>query len=135
MLPHALSHEVAGKCVVCNAEVKGPSYRVVGLGTICMRCGLEPIGCASCGTKVKRMTVTYFKGRPLCLICYAREREATAKRLSKNIEGSDVEEVVRVAIKERPEGYLLVGVRLAQNSKRSWIAEYEREDVFSMRCS
>ncbi|MCS7142632.1 MAG: hypothetical protein NZ920_02380 [Aigarchaeota archaeon] len=136
MLPHALSHEASGKCVVCKAEIHGVSHRVVGLGTVCMRCGLEPVECDSCGSKVKRMTLTYLRGRPLCLICYGRERERSAKRTSVSIDGFGLgpEGILRAAMEKMPPGYVLVGLRLNPNSKTSWVAEYEREDVYSMRC-
>lgn len=136
MLPHHLAEQGREKCVVCGREASGGAHRVVGLGVVCMSCGLEPVKCDSCGRSTRRVTITVLRGRALCLSCYGKERERGAKRASKTIDGTEgVGAVLERALREAPEGYVLIGLRLNHNSKASWIAEYEREDVFMMRCS
>jgi hypothetical protein len=39
------------------------------------------------------------------------------------------------ALSEGPEGYTLLAVRRGRNSTHVWEAEYEKSEVFQMRCS
>ena len=136
MLPHHLATKPSDRCVVCGKETR-TAHSVVGLGSVCMDCGREIVTCSSCGSEARRMTMTFLRGRALCLLCYSRERSRGAKRVSKTIDGSSLSapQVAQQALQLAPEGYVLVALKLNQNSKTTWTAEYEREDLFMMRCS
>lgn len=124
-------------CKVCGAEADKPeSYQyVTGFGHVCRTCGLQPVLCDICGAKIRRMTVTVFRGKTHCLTCYRTEREKGDKRLTKEFLADSIEEAVRASLANVTEGYVLVGVKLKHSSKQTWIAEYEREDIFISRCS
>ncbi|MEM1948465.1 MAG: hypothetical protein QXY84_02975 [Candidatus Caldarchaeum sp.] len=124
-------------CKVCGAETDRPEafFLVTGLGYVCRTCGLQPVSCDVCGARIRRMTVTVFRGKIHCLACYRIEREKGEKRLTKEYLAESIEEAVRTSLAEAPEGYVLVGLKLKHSSKKTWIAEYEREDIFISRCS
>lgn len=125
-----------GTCVVCGYKAKPGDilHQVVGLGKVCIKCGNMKITCESCGTLVRRITTTRFRGRNLCLSCYKQEREATGKRIIKEIMG-DEREIIAKALEQAPTGYRFVGLRLKPNAKKSWNVEYELEDIYNMRCA
>lgn len=81
------------------------------------------------------MTTTVLRGRSLCLKCYKDFREMGEKRAVREVQASDASEAVRLALDNGPEGFRLVGLRLKASSKAVWQAEYERDDIFMMRCS
>ena len=43
--------------------------------------------------------------------------------------------ILERAYKEAPEGYTLLTVRRGRNSTHLWEAEYEKTEIFMMRCS
>ncbi len=123
--------------MVCRREGRpGEQFHyVTGLGAVCMRCGLELVECSSCGKRVKRITITVLRGRALCLTCYKAERERGEKRILKEVVADSLEALMKKVAESTPEGFRFVGVRLKTSSKTTWQAEYEREDIFEMRCS
>lgn len=138
------SHEQApigaqAKCAVCGRESRpGENFHnVTGLGRVCMTCGLESVTCESCGTKTKRVTITRTRGKLLCLRCYSRERETGEKRISRTFDEGEIDpsQALKLAVDRAPAGYTLVLLRLQPSSKRIWTADYERKDIFEMRCS
>jgi len=137
MLRHLSRAEEHPVCKVCGRELRAgeQSHQVTGLGTVCGRCGLQSVECESCGRATKRITVTVLRGRSLCLNCYAAERKAGEKRRFKTIVSDDYESLIKIALAMAPEGFRFIGLRIKPSSKNTWQAEYEREDIFEMRCS
>jgi len=137
MLGHLAKHEEGVTCKVCGrASGRGEQFHyVTGFGYVCHRCGIEPVECDSCRAKVRRMTVTVLRGRSLCLNCYRTERETGEKRAVKEVQAVEIGDAIRIALENRPEGFRLIGLRLKTSSKATWQAEYEREDIYEMRCS
>jgi hypothetical protein len=43
--------------------------------------------------------------------------------------------IVEKALTKGPEGYTLVAIRRGRNSTHMWEAEYEKTEIFQMRCS
>jgi len=123
-------------CKVCGKRLeKEEAHYVTGYGYVCRKCGLKPVSCAGCGATVRLLTTTVLRGRMLCLQCYTVEREAGEKRVRREWSAENVEKAFELALRERPEGFVLIGLRLKQGSTTLWVADYEREDIFSMRCS
>lgn len=137
MLGHL--HKTGGNvvCKVCGREIAGKdtAFYITGFGNICRTCGLQQVSCDSCGSAVKRMTVTVLRGRTLCLSCYHVEREKGEKRILKEKNADSIQEALRLAAEDIPDGFRLIGLRLKPSSTRTWVVEYEREDVFISRCS
>jgi hypothetical protein len=55
-----------------------------------------------------------------------------------NVFDEDTESLGRIlerAITKGPEGYTLVAIRRGRNSTHLWEAEYEKTELFQMRCS
>ncbi|MEM1945290.1 MAG: hypothetical protein QXX57_06090, partial [Nitrososphaerota archaeon] len=138
MLGHLSSrHGEDAVCRVCGRESSAgePFQYITGFGYVCQGCGLQPVVCDSCATKVRRLTITVLRGRGLCLKCYREERERGEKRMVREVGASNPAEAMKVALETCPEGFTLVGLRLRTSSKATWQAEYERDDIFGMRCS
>ncbi|GBC68900.1 hypothetical protein HRbin01_00588 [archaeon HR01] len=137
MLGHLSKPEAGASCRVCGKEMrKGEQFHyITGFGYVCHSCGIQGVECDSCGAKVRRMTLTVLRGRSLCLTCYRRERETGEKRAMREIKSADIQSALGMALESAPEGFKLIGLRLKTSSKDMWQAEYEREDIFEMRCS
>ncbi|MEM4287343.1 MAG: hypothetical protein QXV97_00860 [Candidatus Caldarchaeum sp.] len=137
MLGHLQKAEDNVVCRVCGREISGKdmSFYVTGFGNVCRTCGLQQVVCEGCGSNVKRMTVTVLRGRTLCLSCYRTEREKGEKRILKEKNAGSIQEALRLAADDTPDGFRLIGLRLKPSSTKTWVAEYEREDVFISRCS
>lgn len=137
MLGHQSKRVEKLVCRVCGTEVDRPEaiHYVTGFGNVCRNCAMQPVFCDLCGAKIRRMTVTVLRGKTLCLTCYKTEREKGDKRLLKEHVAGSIAEAVQASIADTPNGYVLVGLRLKHSSKQTWVAEYEREDIFISRCS
>ncbi|MEM1943375.1 MAG: hypothetical protein QXO30_07635 [Candidatus Caldarchaeum sp.] len=124
-------------CRACGAESKpGETFHyVAGYGAVCRKCGLQMVVCDKCGSSVRRFTSTVLRGKTLCLVCYRAERESGEKRVVKERIADSIEQALASSIAETPEGYRLVGLRLKPSSTKTWMAEYEREDIYLSRCS
>ncbi|MDW8084432.1 MAG: hypothetical protein RMI49_04465 [Candidatus Caldarchaeum sp.] len=137
MLGHQTRRTEKIVCRVCGKESDRAEafHYITGFGYVCRQCALQPVICDVCGNRVRRMTVTVLRGKTLCLTCYRTEREKGDKRLMKELVAESIEEAVKASAANTPEGFVLVGVRLKPSSKQTWMAEYEREDIFISRCS
>ena len=137
-MQHSTSKKPA-KCANCGKEESSPGTypMVIGVGRICMNCGMEKVRCEVCGEEVKRLTSSKFQGRILCLKDHMREVEKYKQHVIKNYdeENEPIERIFQRIVSEQPEGYTLLALRRARNSTHSWVAEYEKTELFQMRCS
>ena len=101
-----------------------------------MNCGMEKVRCEVCGDEVKRLTSSKFQGRILCLKDHMKEVEKYRQHIVKNYDEDDepIGSIFQKAVSEQPEGYTLLALRRARNSTHSWEAEYEKSEIFQMRC-
>jgi hypothetical protein len=134
-----LSSKKPAKCAVCGRdEAASESFPlVIGVGRVCMSCGMQKVRCEVCGEEVKRLTSSRFQGRILCLKDHMKEVEKYRQHIVKNFdeERNPLDEIFQLVVKEQPEGYTLLALRRARNSTHSWEAEYEKTELFQMRCS
>ena len=102
-----------------------------------MSCGMQKVKCEVCGQEVKRLTSSRFQGRILCLNDHMKEVEKYRKHIVKTFdeESEPKETIFHRAFSEGPEGYTLLAVRRARNSTHVWEAEYEKTEIFQMKCS
>ena len=110
---------------------------VVGVGRVCLDDGMKRVKCESCGTEVKLVTSSRLQGKTLCLKDYMREVEKYRQHLVQSYD-EDSEPAPRIlerAYSEAPHGYTLLAVRRGRNSTHVWEAEYEKTELFEMRCS
>ena len=133
------SSKAPAKCVVCGSvEVQPGSFpMVVGVGRVCIADGMKKVKCDSCGAEVKLVTSSKLQGRTLCLADHMKEIEKFRQHIVANYD-EDAEPAARIlerANSETPAGYTLLAVRRARNSTHQWEAEYEKTEVFQMRCS
>jgi hypothetical protein len=134
-----LSSKTPAKCAVCGETESsvGTFPMVIGVGRVCMNCGMAKVRCEVCGSEVKRLTSSKFQGRILCLNDHMKEVEKYKQHILKTYD-EEVEPASSIfdkARKEGPEGYTLLAVRRARNSTHVWEAEYEKTEIFTMRCS
>ena len=110
---------------------------VVGVGRICMSCGMKKVKCDLCGTEVKLLTSSKLQGKTLCLSDYMKEIEKFRKNLivAFDEDNEPVESIFSRARNESPNGYTLLAVRRGRNSTHLWEAEYEKTELFQSRCS
>ena len=127
------------KCVVCG-EVEsqlGTFPMVVGVGRVCLSDGMKTVKCEACGAEVKLITSSRLQGRTLCLSDHMKEVEKYRQHVVVNFD-EDFEPSTEILVKaqtQAPEGYTLLAVRRGRNSTHLWEAEYEKTEVFQMRCS
>lgn len=109
---------------------------VVGLGRICISCGMEKVRCESCGEEVKRLTSSRFQGRTLCLKDHMREVDKYRQHIVKTFDedAEPLQEIFKRSLSEQPEGYTLLALRRGRNSTHVWEAEYEKTEILQMRC-
>ena len=110
---------------------------VVGVGRVCLNDGMNRVKCEACGTEVKLITSARLQGKTLCLSDYMKEIEKYRQHIVQNYD-EDSEPAPRIlerAYKEAPDGYTLLAVRRGRNSRHVWEAEYEKSEIFQMRCS
>ena len=110
---------------------------VVGVGRVCLNDGMSRVKCEACGTEVKLLTSARLQGKTLCLSDYMKEIERYRQHIVQSYD-EDSEPAARIlerAYKEAPDGYTLLAVRRGRNSTHVWEAEYEKNEIFQMRCS
>lgn len=110
---------------------------VVGVGRVCISDGMVAVKCEACGTDVKRITSARLQGRTLCLTDYMKEVEKYRQHIVQSFDEDEepAPTILQRAYSEAPAGYTLLAVRRGRNSTHAWEAEYEKTEVFQMRCS
>ena len=110
---------------------------VVGVGRVCLDDGMKKVKCEVCGNEVKLLTSSRLQGKTFCLSDYLKEVEKFRQHMVVNFDedSEPLDSILRKASKEGPEGYTLLAVRRGRNSTHVWEAEYEKTEVFQMRCS
>jgi hypothetical protein len=136
-LPHSAKSPT--KCVLCGATEPeaGTFPQVIGVGRVCLSCGMKTVKCEKCGTDVKLLTSSRLQGKTLCLADYMKEIEKFRQHVVVTYD-EDMEPAASIlasALAKSPDGYTLLAVRRGRNSTHLWEAEYEKSEVFQMRCS
>jgi ribosomal protein S27E len=133
------STKVPAKCAICGAVEPSPgSYpMVVGVGRVCLNDGMKKVKCEICGTEVKLLTSSRLQGKTLCLSDHMKEIEKFRQHIVQNFDedNESATDILTKAYEHAPEGYTLLAVRRGRNSTHLWEAEYEKTEVFEMRCS
>jgi hypothetical protein len=133
------SSKTLAVCAVCGRNEASPGTFpiVIGVGRVCLDCGMTKVRCGACGTEVKLVTSSRFQGRVLCLNDHMKEVEKYKQHIVKvyDEETETPGAILGRALTDSPEGYTLLAVRRARNSSHVWEAEYEKTEIFSMRCS
>ena len=128
-----------GKCAVCGTpEVQPGTFpMVVGVGRVCLSDGMKKVKCEGCGTEVKLLTSARLQGRTLCLADYMKEIEKYRQHIVQTFdeEAEPASAILQRAYDGAPDGYTLLAVRRGRNSTHMWEAEYEKTEIFLMRCS
>lgn len=131
--------ERISRCVICNKEETSPGAfpYVIGVGRVCLDCGMKKVKCDVCKSEISLITSSKFQGKTLCLKDHMKEIEKYRKNLIVTFDEKqlDIDEIVKKAVHSGPEGYTLIAIRRARNSKTTWEAEYEKTELFEMRCS
>ena len=139
--PHSMQHssKEPARCVLCGSVESQPGTfpMVAGVGRVCLNDGMTKVRCEECGTEVKLITSSRLQGRTLCLNDYMKGIEKFRQHLVQTFdEDSERADSILVrAYKEAPDGYTLLAVRRGRNSTHVWEAEYEKTEIFQMRCS
>ena len=110
---------------------------VVGVGRVCLNDAMTKVKCAVCGNEVKLITSARLQGKTLCLSDYMKEVEKFRKHIVQSFDEDNepAKSILERAYSEAPEGYTLLAVRRGRNSTHIWEAEYEKTEIFEMRCS
>lgn len=137
-MQHSSSKGLA-KCALCGAVETQPGTfpMVVGVGRVCLNDGMSKVKCEACGSDVKLITSSRLQGRTLCLADYMKEVEKFRQHVVQSFD-EDTEpatSILQRAYSKAPEGYTLLAVRRGRNSIHLWEAEYEKTEIFQMRCS
>ena len=134
-----LTSKSPAKCAICGKEESTPGTfpMVIGVGRVCMSCGMINVRCEVCGQEVKRLTSSRFQGRDLCLKDHMKEIEKYRQHIVKTYDEDNepVHAIFQRALTDQPEGYTLLALRRGRNSTHVWEAEYEKSEIFQMRCS
>lgn len=133
------SSKSPAKCAVCGKvePETGTFPLVVGVGRVCLEDGMKKVKCEVCGNEVKLLTSSRVQGRTLCLSDHMKEIEKFRRHIVLNFD-EDNEPALSILAKAyegAPEGYTLLNVRRGRNSTHLWEAEYEKTEIFEMRCS
>ncbi|HXY56847.1 MAG TPA: hypothetical protein VEH01_04450 [Nitrososphaerales archaeon] len=127
------------RCVICGETESqaGTFPMVVGVGRVCLKDGMSTVRCEVCGTEVKVITSSRLQGRTLCLKDYMKEVEKFRQHIVQSFDedSEPAEAILERAYKGAPDGYTLLAVRRGRNSTHLWEAEYEKTEIFQMRCS
>jgi hypothetical protein len=133
-----ISKSVA-KCALCGSVEAPPGTfpMVVGVGRVCLQCGMKRVRCEICGNEVKLLTSSKLQGKTLCLSDHMKEIEKYRKHVVKTFDerAESIDDIAAAAFRSGPEGYTLLALRRARNSTHIWEAEYEKSEIFQMRCS
>jgi len=107
------------------------------VGRVCLNDGMARVKCEVCGTEVKLITSARLQGKTLCLSDYMKEVEKFRQHIVQSYDENSEPAARNLerAYKEAPDGYTLLAVRRGRNSTHMWEAEYEKSEIFQMRCS
>ena len=134
---HSSSKGLA-RCSLCGTVESQPGTfpMVVGVGRVCISDGMTKVKCEMCGNEVKLITSSRLQGKTLCLTDYMKEAEKFRQHIVKSYDEDDEppDSILQRAYREAPEGYTLLAVRRGRNSTHIWEAEYEKTEIFQMRC-
>jgi len=137
-MPHQVTRGPTS-CAVCGSIESEPGSfpNVVGIGRVCMNCGMKQARCEECGTEVKLLTSSRLQGKTLCLTDYIKQIEKFRQHivLTYDEDAEPATIILQKAYSGSPEGYTLLAVRRGRNSTHVWEAEYEKTELFEMRCS
>lgn len=137
-MQHSSSKGLA-KCALCGAMESQPGTfpTVVGVGRVCIADGMKKVKCEACGNEVKVITSSRLQGKTLCLSDYMKEIEKFRQHVVQSFDedAEPASSILQRAYKEAPDGYTLLAVRRGRNSTHIWEAEYEKTEIFQMRCS
>lgn len=137
-MQHSPSKGLA-RCAVCGASEDRPGTfpLVVGVGRVCLSDGMKKVKCEACGAEVKLITSSRLQGKTLCLADHMKEIEKYRQHVVQTFDedAEPVPAILQRAYTGAPEGYTLLAVRRGRNSAHIWEAEYEKTEVFMMRCS
>ncbi len=126
-------------CSLCGQAESTPGTfpMVVGVGRVCLKCGMQPVKCEVCGQEVKLITSSKFQGRTLCLADHMKEIEKYRQHIVKTFDedSEPVASIFEKASQGGPVGYTLLAIRRARNSTHVWEAEYEKTEIFQTKCS
>lgn len=136
-MPHP--SKTIAKCAICNSveEKPGTFPLIIGVGRVCLSCGMASVKCEVCGNEVKRLTSARLQGKTLCLADYMKEIEKFRKNIlvAYDEDNEPAKSILARAMDEVPSGYTLLAVRRARNSTHLWEAEYEKTEIFQSKCS
>jgi len=123
-------------CGVVESQ-PGSFPMVVGVGRVCLNDGMTRVKCEACGAEVKLITSARLQGKALCLSDYMKEIEKYRQHIVQSFDedSEPAEEILERAYRDAPAGYTLLAVRRGRNSTHVWEAEYEKSELFQMRCS
>jgi hypothetical protein len=95
------------------------------------------VKCSACGSEVKLITSARLQGRTLCLGDYMKEVEKFRQHIVQTFDEDNepATSILERAYSQAPEGYTLLAVRRGRNSTHVWEAEYEKTEIFQMKCS
>ena len=134
-----LSPKAPAKCAICGKQEETPGSfpLVIGVGRVCMSCGMEKVRCDVCNDEVKRLTSSRFQGKTLCLKDHVKEVEKYRQHIIRNYDEDrdTIQTIFQKSVEEAPEGYTLLALRRARNSTHAWEAEYEKTEIFQSKCS
>jgi transcription elongation factor Elf1 len=137
-LQHTSSKGLA-KCSICGAMETQPGTfpMVVGVGRVCLDDGMSNVKCSACGSEVKTITSARLQGKTHCLADYMKEVEKYRQHIVQSFDENNepAASILERAYSQAPEGYTLLAVRRGRNSTHLWEAEYEKTEIFQMRCS
>lgn len=137
-LQHSSSKGLS-RCSICGAAEPQPGTfpMVVGVGRVCLEDGMKKVKCETCGAEVKLVTSSRLQGKTLCLSHYMKEVEKFRQHVVQTYDedAEPARAILARAHGEAPEGYTLLAVRRVRNSTHLWEAEYEKTEIFQMRCS
>ncbi len=133
------SSKSPAKCAICGTSESetGTFPLVVGVGRVCLNDGMKKVKCEVCGNEVKLITSSRVQGKTLCLSDHMKEVEKYRKHIVMNFDEDNepATSIFAKAYQEAPDGYTLLAVRRGRNSTHLWEAEYEKTEIFQMRCS
>ena len=135
-----LGSKTPAKCAVCGKEEGTPGTYplVIGVGRVCMSCGMGKVRCDVCGEEVKRLTSRISRASALPEGPHEGDREVQAAHHQELRARTRIRwrASFQKAIGEQPEGYTLLALRRARNSTpHTWETQSKKTEIFQTKCS